>query len=447
MNKVGEKSFSFLKSNFFLDSKGKNIKELVKQVEITTSSLILHQGTGPVYPASKVPKEDIFSMKNPRNELSSIYRFLGGAVKSNHPLMLKNIIPLPNFVSLSSNLTASLLMANAVTEEDAGGIVLDSAIEVAKNVDLLVKVKEPVEEEYHLLSVLKNKILFTYLHLAAAPKSLTLNLIENKITSIAYETVEDENGKLPLLTPMSEIAGVLAVQYGAQFLQKKYGGLGVTLGKITNTPSANVLVVGAGIVGSKAALTAAGMGCNVTILEKNLARLEQLKKEFKLYLGENLFKNVSFVESTPKNLAEEIKNTDLLIGAVLIKGAKAPQVVTREHVYSMKRGVLIVDVAIDQGGCVWGSMPTTHDKPIFEIDGKIYCCVANMPGQVALQSTRALSAATMPYIIKMAELGVLGLIKKDAGFAKGLNVYDGKIVYASVAEALGLEYKESILVK
>ncbi len=324
----------------------------------------------------------------------------------------------------------------------AGAEIFPNAFDVAKKVDLLVKVKEPIKEEYVILDALKNKTLFTYLHLAAAPKELTLKLVENKITAIAYETVEDEKGMLPLLLPMSEIAGVLAIQYGAQYLQKKYDGRGLTLGRIQNAASANVVVIGAGVVGSKSALTAAGMGCSVNILEKNIVRIEQVKKEFEYYLGKELYSNVSFFESTKENIDSKIKEADLLIGAVLVKGAKAPQVISEDQVISMKKGAVIVDVAIDQGGCIWGSKPTTHEEPIYELEGKIYCCVANMPGQVALQSTQALTTSTQQYLIKMAKFGVINYLKKDSCFAKGLNVYDGNIVYQDVANALKLPYKK-----
>ena len=324
----------------------------------------------------------------------------------------------------------------------AGAEIVKDAISVVRRVDLLVKVKEPIESEYFLLDEFKEKVLFTYLHLAAAPKELTLRLIRNNITVIAYETVEDEKGRLPLLMPMSEIAGVLAVQYGAQYLQKKYNGRGLTLGRIQNAVSAKVVVVGSGVVGSKAALTAAGMGCSVTVLEKNVARIEQLKKEFESYLGKELYSNVSFFESTKENTDSQIKEADLLIGAVLVKGMKAPQVISKEQIVSMKNGAVIVDVAIDQGGCIWGSRPTTHEDPMYMLEGKIYCCVANMPGQVALQSTQALTSSTLPYLIKMVKFGVIDYLKKDLFFARGLNVYNGGIVYKGVADALNLPYNK-----
>jgi len=322
--------------------------------------------------------------------------------------------------------------------EDAGATLLSNPLEIVKKADILIKVKEPIEEEYVLLENFKGKILFTYLHLSGVTKSLTEKLLENKITGIAYETVRDEKGQLPLLKPMSQVAGVLAIQYGAQYLQKKYNGRGISLGKIDNTTPAEVVVVGGGVVGAKAAITAAGLGANVTLLELKDERISQLKNEFKEFLGENLYKNVSFLKSNEENLKESVKKADLLIGAVLVAGAKAPIVVTEEMVKSMKNGSVIVDVAIDQGGCIWGSKPTTHENPIYNLDGKIFCCITNMPGQVALQSTQALTSATLPYLLKLADKGIDAL-REDKNFAKGLNTYNGRITYKKVAEDLGME--------
>lgn len=340
--------------------------------------------------------------------------------------------------------------------ERAGAQVLDSAAEVVKAVDLLVKVKEPVPAEYALLDQFKDKTLFTYLHLSGVDKALTEKLLANRITAIAYETVENDQGELPLLAPMSEVAGVLAVQYGAQFLQKKYHGIGVTLGKIDGADSAEIVVIGAGFVGATAARTAAGMGGNVTVLNRSKERLEVLKKDFRRYLGERLFANVSFLELNEKTLPEAVRKADLLIGAVLIPGARAPIIVKEPIVREMKKGAVIVDVSIDQGGCIWGSKPTTHSDPVYELDGKIYCCITNMPGQVARQSTQALTHATIPYIKILSEYGVKEAIKAsiqgklkvetdpdksftdEGGLAKGVNTYKGKITYKSVAIDLGL---------
>lgn len=325
----------------------------------------------------------------------------------------------------------------------AGAKMMETPEEVVQAVDILVKVKEPVAKEYHLLDMFKGKTLYTYLHLSGVDKDLTLKLLENEIISVAYETVEDEHGELPLLAPMSEVAGVLAVQYGAQYLQKKYHGIGVSLGKIHGADSAETVVIGGGFVGATSAKTAAGMGGKVTIVNRSLERLERLKDEFRGYLGDHLFANCSFVQLTDENLKEVVKKADLLVGAVLVKGARAPEVVTEEMVKSMKPGAVIVDVSIDQGGCIWGSKPTSHSEPIYEVDGKIFCCITNMPGQVARQSTQALTSATLPYLKEMAATGVVESMAKslqyDGRFAQGINTYKGKITYRSVAEDLKLE--------
>lgn len=325
----------------------------------------------------------------------------------------------------------------------AGAKMVSNPEEVVDQVELLVKVKEPLPREYELLERFKGKTLFTYLHLSGVEKSLTEKLIETGVTGIAYETVEDQNGRLPLLAPMSEIAGVLAIQYGAEYLQKKHGGRGVTLGFIHNTDLAHTVVVGGGFVGTTSAKTVAGMGGLVTIFDVRPERVEQLKKELREHLGETLYKNVTVLVSEPKIFAEKIKEADLLVGAVLVPGTKAPQVVTETHVKSMKKGAVIVDVSIDQGGCVWGSHATTHSEPIYDIEGKIYCCVANMPGQVPRQSTQALTAATLPYVLRMADKGIMTSIWEslmgDGRFAKGVNTFAGKIAFSPVAKDLNLE--------
>lgn len=314
--------------------------------------------------------------------------------------------------------------------------------EVVQAVDILVKVKEPISDEYKLLDMFKGKTLYTYLHLSGVDPDLTAKLLENEITSVAYETVEDEKGELPLLAPMSEVAGVLAVQYGAQYLQKKYNGIGVTLGNIHGADPSETVVIGGGFVGATSARTAVGMGGNVTIVNRSAERLERLKSEFRSYLGDKLFSNMSFVEMTDESLRDAVKKADLLVGAVLVPGARAPEVVSEEMVKSMKNGAVIVDVSIDQGGCIWGSKPTSHSEPIYEIDGKIFCCITNMPGQVARQSTQALTYATLPYLKKMAKEGVVDYVRSslasDGRFARGINTYKGKVTYESVAEDLNL---------
>ncbi|MFH1126887.1 MAG: alanine dehydrogenase [archaeon] len=322
-------------------------------------------------------------------------------------------------------------------EDDAyifKGAKILSKEDIYSTSDILVKVKEPLPEEYPLLELLKGRTLYTYLHLAAAEKELTSRLLENSITSIAYETVIDENNRLPLLAPMSEIAGVLAIQYGAQYLQKKYNGKGITLGIITGTPNAKVVVVGGGTAGAKAAMTAAGIGSCVTLFELSDRRIEELRDMFRNH------RNVKIIKSTPEELKKYTQAADLLIGAVLVPGNKAPTVVTEDMVRSMQKGSVIIDIAIDQGGCIWGSRPTCHDNPIFGIDGKIYCCVANMPGQVSHQSTKALTSATITYLKKMADNGVIELAMKDRNFMHGINTIAGRLTNKAVAEALSLEY-------
>lgn len=324
----------------------------------------------------------------------------------------------------------------------AGAELVETAMDVVTSADILVKVKEPVSSEFALLDAFKGKVLYTYLHLSGVDKNLTLKLLENEITSVAYETVEDGHGELPLLAPMSEVAGVLAIQYGAQYLQKKYKGRGVSLGLIHGAEQAETVVIGGGFVGATSAKTAAGMGGKVTIVNRSLARLERLKDEFRGYLGEKLLGNVSFVQMTDESLREAVAKADLLVGAVLVPGTKAPEVVSEEMVKSMKEGAVVVDVSIDQGGCIWGAKPTSHSEPIYDVDGKIFCCITNMPGQVARQSTQALTFATLPYLKTMASKGVMEAVREslsgDGGFAKGLNTYRGKIVYRPVAEDLEL---------
>ena len=295
--------------------------------------------------------------------------------------------------------------------KEAGAKIVEKPLDIVKKADIITKVKEPIPQEYELLDNFKGKTLFTYLHLAAADRKLTEKLLENKITAIAYETVRDGYGNLPLLKPMSQIAGVLSIQYGAEFLQKKYGGLGITLGKIDNAPSAEVLVVGGGTVGSTAAITGAGMGANVTLLEINDEKIKELKKTFSKY------KNLKILKSTKENIFEKIKKADLVIGAVLVAGAKAPIVVTKEMIDVMKKGAVMIDVAIDQGGCICVSKPTSHSNPIFKVDGKVCCCIPNLPGQVALQSTQALTNSTIPYLLKMANNGVIETLRQDINFA------------------------------
>lgn len=332
--------------------------------------------------------------------------------------------------------------------KESGARLSDTPESIVQEAEILVKVKEPLPSEYPLLALFKGKTLFTYLHLSGVDPRLTDVLLENRITAIAYETVEDEHKRLPLLAPMSEVAGVLAVQYGAEYLQKKYGGRGTTLGLISGTDSAKVVVVGGGFVGMVAARTAAGMGAKVRLFDINPKRVETLNKEVREYLGDTLGKNFEAVVSAGTALDEALKDADLLVGAVLVAGAKAPVVVSESQVKLMQTGSVIVDVSIDQGGCIWGSRATSHSEPIYTIDGKIFCCVPNMPGQVSRQSTFALTNATLPYLLRLADLGpakaLADSVASETGFARGLNTHDGHITYESVAKDLNIinRYKD-----
>lgn len=326
---------------------------------------------------------------------------------------------------------------------DVGAELKRSPEDVVSEIDILVKVKEPIREEFYLLDLMKGKTLYTYLHLSGVEKAITKRLLENEITGIAYETVEGETGGLPLLAPMSEIAGVLAIQYGAQYLQKKYGGLGLTMGHITGTDLAHTVIIGGGVAGEFAARTALGMGGYVTLFELRDERIEELKDLLSDLFGPHISKNFQILKPTEPVYSETIAQADVLVGAVLVKGARAPEVVNETQVKSMKRGAVLVDISIDQAGCIWGSRATTHEEPIYEIDGKIFCCVANMPGQVARQSTQALTNATLPYLLTMANGGVIETLtasyNNSGRFAKGLNTYRGKITYEVVAKDLDME--------
>ena len=293
---------------------------------------------------------------------------------------------------------------------------------------MIIKVKEPIKQEYKL--VRKGQLLFTYFHFAC-DRELTEAMLESGATCLAYETVVDRNGGLPLLIPMSEVAGRMAAQEGARFLEKPQGGRGVLLGGVPGVKPAKVLVLGGGIVGTNAALIAAGFGADVTLCDISLPRLR--------YLSETMPKNVKTLFSSRYNIEQELPTTDLVIGAVLIPGAKAPHLVTRDMLKLMRPGTVLVDVAIDQGGCFETSHPTTHAEPIFEVDGVVHYCVANIPGAVPCTSTLALTNATLPYAIKLADMGWEAACRADAGLAKGLNVVDGKVTFPGVAEAFGME--------
>lgn len=309
-----------------------------------------------------------------------------------------------------------------------GATIVPSAAE-AWAANMVVKVKEPQPSEYHFLR--PDLVLFTYLHLAAEAQ-LTQAMIESGVTGIAYETVELANGQLPLLTPMSEVAGRMSIQVGASQLERNHGGRGKLLGGVPGVRASDVIILGGGVVGTQAATIALGMGANVVIIDLNLDRLR--------YLSEVLHGNLTTIASNPYAISEAAKRADLLIGAVLIKGAKAPRLVTAEMVSTMKPGSVIVDVAIDQGGCIETARPTTHSNPTYVVDGVLHYCVTNMPGAVPRTSTYALNNATLPYMVKLANLGVEKAIARDKALALGVNTYKGKIVYEAVAAAFGLDY-------
>jgi alanine dehydrogenase len=311
----------------------------------------------------------------------------------------------------------------------AGAQIRPTAEAVFAEAGMIVKVKEPLPQEYPLLR--KNQVLFTYLHLAPAPE-LTKALLDCGVIGIAYETCQLANGSLPLLTPMSEVAGRLSVQVGAYWLQKENGGSGVLLGGVPGTPPANVTIVGGGTVGINAAKMALGMGAHVTILDLSLDRLR--------YLDDVLGGRITLLASNDLNVEKAVLDSEVVIGALLIPGARAKKVVRKEHIAKMRKGSVIVDVAIDQGGCVEGAVATSHDDPVLHIDGVTLYCVANMPGCVARTSTFALTNATFPYASKLANLGWKAALKGDPALAKALNVVDGKLVSRAVAEGVGMDY-------
>ncbi len=312
---------------------------------------------------------------------------------------------------------------------ERAGAALVSVDDVWGSADLLLKVKEPIALEYPRLR--EGLTLFTYLHIAA-DEPLTRALVESGITAIAYETVETDRGALPLLAPMSEIAGRLAAQAGADQLEKPKGGRGILLGGVAGVAPARVLVIGGGMVGYNAAVIALGMGAQVTILERSVDRMR--------YLEQILTGRVQLLMSSALQLEESIKDADLTIGAVLIPGALAPKLVTRGMLGTMKESAVFVDVAIDQGGCAETSKPTTHDDPVYTVDGVIHYCVANMPGAVPITSTRALTNVTLPYVEQLADLGPLGAVAANPELARGVNTLGGMLTYEAVAEAHGIDY-------
>ena len=310
-----------------------------------------------------------------------------------------------------------------------GATICETAVEVWNQSDLIIKVKEPLKSEYTYFR--PGLMLFTYLHLAA-DEELTKALLESKVTSLAYETL-DVNGSLPLLKPMSEIAGRLSIQEAAKYMEKPFGGKGLLLSGLPGVKKAKVMIVGAGVAGKNAAKIAIGMGADVTILDRNIARLEQLENEFGFQIKTRY--------STHSTIMELLPETDVVIGAVLIPGAKAPKLILREDLKKMQTGSILVDIAVDQGGCFETTHPTTHLDPIFTVDGVIHYCVANMPGAVPLTSTLGLNNATLEYSLLLANYGLDGAIKQNKYLLSALNTYQGKLTNEPVADAFGMVYE------
>ena len=313
----------------------------------------------------------------------------------------------------------------------AGASIFSDKKKIFSEAEMIVKVKEPLEEEYDLFS--EGQILFTYLHLAAN-KKLTESLLSKKVVGIAYETIQLADGSLPCLTPMSEIAGRLAVQEGAKYLEKAFGGRGVLLGGVPGVDRGKVTIIGGGVVGTNAAKIAVGIGADVTILDLSAKRLG--------YLDDIFGSKLQTLYSNHENIIKCLKRSDLVIGAVLVPGAKAPKLVTEGMLKYMQKGAVIVDVAVDQGGCFETTRPTSHDDPTFNVNDVVHYCVANMPGAVALTSTQALTSVTLPYGLKIASEGWENALEHDPALKKGLNMVDGKLCYEAVASSLGLPFQK-----
>ncbi len=322
------------------------------------------------------------------------------------------------------------------TNEDyfnSGAKIIETPEEIFKRAELIVKVKEPQMNEVKMIR--EGQIIYTYFHLAAA-KELTLSLMETKSICIAYETVTDDDGRLPLLAPMSAVAGRMSIQAGAHALEKNQKGRGLLIGGAPGVDSANVVILGGGVVGENAAIIATGMRGNVYVVDKSKKRLEELHKQF----GDKIIPT----ESNKADLKKLISECDLLVGGVLIPGAEAPKLVSKEMIKSMKRGSVVVDVAIDQGGCVETSKPTTHANPTYLVNDVVHYCVANMPGGVPRTSTMALNKATLPLLLKLADEGYRKTLIENKNFLAGLNVYKGKITYKGVSDAFNLEFNNAL---
>jgi alanine dehydrogenase len=313
--------------------------------------------------------------------------------------------------------------------ERAGATILDSPDDVWAEGEMVVKVKEPIAPEYPRMR--EGQLLFTYLHLAPDPQQ-TEALLKNKVTGIAYETITDRKGTLPLLTPMSEVAGRMAIQVGATYLEKMNGGRGILLGGVPGVPAARVVIIGGGVVGTNSAKIAVGMGAHVTIIDNNLDRLRELDDIF--------LSKISTLASSAYMIHDAVSEADLIVGAVLVPGAAAPKLVTRGMLKDVRKGAVIVDVAVDQGGCIETTHPTTHSNPTYYVEDVLHYCVANMPGAVPRTSTFALTNATLPYALKLANRGFIDAISSDSGLKEGVNTYAGHLTYEAVAVAQGITY-------
>lgn len=311
----------------------------------------------------------------------------------------------------------------------SGAEIIDSPDEIYKRSDMVMHVKEPMPSEYGYIR--KNQVVFTYLHLAAA-EELTHALLKSKAVCIAYETIQKPDGSLPLLTPMSEVAGRMAIQEGAKYLEMTHGGQGLLLGGVPGVAPGTVIVIGGGVVGANAAKMACGLGAKVYLLDTNLDRLR--------YLSDVMPKNCFVLMSSPAAIRKLLVEADVVIGAVLIPGTKSPRLITRDMLKKMKKGAVLVDVAIDQGGCFETSRPTTHSEPTYTVDGVVHYCVANMPGAVSKTSTLALTNATLPYAVEIANKGWLKAIKENPEIKSGVNIVNGKITYEGVANAFNLSF-------
>jgi alanine dehydrogenase len=311
----------------------------------------------------------------------------------------------------------------------AGATIVESAEEVWTRADMIVKVKEPIAPEYPRMR--EGQMLFTYLHLAP-DRELTKQLVERKVTGIAYETITDRHGTLPLLTPMSEVAGRMAIQVGAHYLEKMSGGRGILLGGVPGVPAARVVIIGGGVVGTNAAKIAVGMGAHVTIIDNNLDRLRELDDIF--------LSKISTLASSAYMIHDAISQADLIVGAVLVPGAAAPKLITKNMLKDVPNGAVIVDVAVDQGGCIETTHPTTHSNPTYYVEGVLHYCVANMPGAVPRTSTFALTNATLPYALKLANKGFHDAINSDPGLKEGVNTFAGHCTYEAVASAQDISF-------